>query len=302
MHMSFNIMPNMLGGMNGMNGMNGMSGMMGMGMGMPQTGLNLNLNIGMQFPMNFSDSLNLSGGMNEQLGQNPLSSLMSQLSPSMGSNAGMGMVPGFGGATNQMGSMFGGMMQMLQQQQMMMMQMMMMMMMQMMQSGFGGGGGAMGSNGMPALGGTGTGADGASGANGSAPAQSSGKSNANKASAPYEEAINKAAQKYNLDPNLIRAVIQTESSFRPNAVSKCGAQGLMQLMPGTARGLGVSDSFDPSQNIDGGAKYIRQMLDRFNGNLDLALAAYNQGPGAVSKNGLTAGGKKYADKVKSYMN
>ncbi|MGD2100021.1 MAG: lytic transglycosylase domain-containing protein [Desulfobacterales bacterium] len=98
-----------------------------------------------------------------------------------------------------------------------------------------------------------------------------------------EESIQKAAAKYNLPPGLIRAVIQAESNFQVDAVSRAGARGLMQLMPATARELGVTDSFDIDQNIDGGAKYLRSMLDRFGGNVRKALAAYNAGPGTVIK-------------------
>ena len=89
--------------------------------------------------------------------------------------------------------------------------------------------------------------------------------------------IKEKADKYNLDESLIKAVIKAESGFNPNAVSKAGASGLMQLMPGTARGLGVEDIFDVEQNIEGGAKYLRGMLDRFDGDKSLALAAYNAG-------------------------
>ncbi len=98
-------------------------------------------------------------------------------------------------------------------------------------------------------------------------------------------AVSESAQKYNLPPALIMGVIKQESGFNPNAVSHCGAQGCMQLMPGTARMMGVTDPFDIRQNIDGGSKYLRQMLDHFKGDLKLAIAAYNCGPGNVEKAG-----------------
>ena len=98
-----------------------------------------------------------------------------------------------------------------------------------------------------------------------------------------EECIQRAAAKYSLPPGLIRAVIRAESNFQVDAVSRAGARGLMQLMPATAKELGVTDSFDINQNIDGGAKYLRRMLDRFGGNIKKALAAYNAGPGTVLK-------------------
>jgi len=99
----------------------------------------------------------------------------------------------------------------------------------------------------------------------------------------YRPFINKYAQQYQLDPNLVMAVIRTESCFDRKAVSRVGARGLMQLMPATAKALGVKDSFDAEQNIKGGTKYLRQMLDQFDQDQTLALAAYNAGPGAVDK-------------------
>jgi len=98
-------------------------------------------------------------------------------------------------------------------------------------------------------------------------------------------AIASAAEQYQLDPNLIKAVMRTESNFRPDIVSNAGAMGLMQLMPGTASYLGVQEPFDVEQNVNGGAKYLRQMLDLFDGDETLALAAYNAGPGNVQRHG-----------------
>lgn len=100
-----------------------------------------------------------------------------------------------------------------------------------------------------------------------------------------ESVIQPAAAKYGLDPNLVAAVIWAESSGDPNAVSKKGAQGLMQLMPATARELGVGNVLDPGQNVDGGSRYLRKMLDEHEGDLSLALAAYNAGPNAVRRYG-----------------
>ena len=99
---------------------------------------------------------------------------------------------------------------------------------------------------------------------------------------PYSDLFNAAGAKYGVQPNLLSAVAKQESGYDPRAVSGAGAQGLMQLMPGTARGLGVSDSFDPAQAVDGAARMLRDLTNRF-GRVDLALAAYNAGPGAVMK-------------------
>ena len=98
-------------------------------------------------------------------------------------------------------------------------------------------------------------------------------------------AILEASETYDIDQAMIRAIIRTESSYNPNAVSRAGAMGLMQLMPGTASYLGVTDAFDIQQNIMGGTRYFRQMLDRFNNDERLALAAYNAGPGNVQRHG-----------------
>jgi soluble lytic murein transglycosylase-like protein len=98
-------------------------------------------------------------------------------------------------------------------------------------------------------------------------------------------AIHEAAQKNGVDPRLLAAVARRESAFNPAAVSPVGACGLMQLMPATAKYLGVNDVFDAKQNVHGGARYLRTLLDTFDGDLDLTLAAYNAGPGAVKRYG-----------------
>lgn len=113
----------------------------------------------------------------------------------------------------------------------------------------------------------------------------SGTANRGDLAVPYGELIALTAQRYGLDPALLAAMVKVESGFDPRAVSPAGAKGLLQLMDATAAALGVRDPFDPAQNLDGGARYFRSLLDRFGGDVRLALAAYNAGPVAVQQAG-----------------
>jgi soluble lytic murein transglycosylase-like protein len=105
------------------------------------------------------------------------------------------------------------------------------------------------------------------------------------ADVPYGAEITAAAKKHGIDPALLAGLVKQESGFNPNAGSPAGARGLTQLMPGTAAGLGVTNVLDPAQSLDGGAKYLRAQLDAFGGDVARALAAYNAGPGAVTRYG-----------------
>lgn len=120
-----------------------------------------------------------------------------------------------------------------------------------------------------------------------------------------EKMIDQIAKKVDLAPALIRSVVITESAFKTDAESHAGAQGLMQLMPETARELGVEDSFDPQQNLLGGSRYLKQLLDKYAGDLDHALAAYNWGQGNVDRHGLDKmpqETRQYLDKIKHLLN
>ena len=117
-----------------------------------------------------------------------------------------------------------------------------------------------------------------------------------------DELIATFSEKYDIDSDFIKAIIKQESGFNANATSKKGAMGLMQLMPKTAESLGVVDAYNPSENIEGGVKYLRQMLDKYDNNKEMALAAYNAGPGAVQKYGGIPPYKETQNYVKTIMN
>jgi soluble lytic murein transglycosylase-like protein len=136
-------------------------------------------------------------------------------------------------------------------------------------------------------------------------ATSTGNTSSQPATGNFASLINQASQKYNVDPQLVESIIKAESNFNPSAVSSAGAQGLMQLMPGTARGLGVTNALDPAQNIDGGVHFLSNLLKHYNGNVKLAVAAYNAGPGAVDKYGGTPPYQEtqtYVNRVLGYYN
>ena len=116
-----------------------------------------------------------------------------------------------------------------------------------------------------------------------------------------ESLIEEYANKNNLDKDFVKSVVRHESGFNVNATSKCGAMGLMQLMPSTAEGLGVKNAYDAEQNIAGGTKYLKGLMDRFDNNKELALAAYNAGPNAVKKYGGIPPYKETQNYVKNIM-
>ncbi|SES75518.1 Transglycosylase SLT domain-containing protein [Natronincola peptidivorans] len=118
----------------------------------------------------------------------------------------------------------------------------------------------------------------------------------------FDKYIQSAAEKYSLSANLIKSIIKIESNFNSRALSRAGAQGIMQLMPATAKELGVVNVWNPQQNIDGGAKYLKQLLDQYDGDLSLALAAYNAGPGNVQRYGGVPPFNETQNYIKNVLN
>ena len=119
----------------------------------------------------------------------------------------------------------------------------------------------------------------------------------------FDDFIREASQKYGVERDLIRAVIKAESNYNPNAKSEAGAVGLMQLLPSTANDMGVTDIYDPRENIHGGTRYLGMLLNRFGGNMERALAAYNWGPGHVERtpDRLPSETRTYIQRVMSYL-
>ncbi|AKN32715.1 lytic transglycosylase [Clostridium carboxidivorans P7] len=130
------------------------------------------------------------------------------------------------------------------------------------------------------------------------------KSDIKSSNLTIDEAVRKASQKYGVDSNLIMAVIKQESDFNPNSVSEAGAEGLMQLMPGTASELGVSNPYNIEENVEGGTKYLKSLLNMYANNKQLALAAYNAGPGTLQNRGVSdvSGISRLPYETRDYVN